>query len=250
MAVTVPTEIRRSAVPILLATVCLFSPMVITASAIVSNPALATDLVPPQMIDRAEEGVQRARRGEGYITISDFERPIMATTIIANNVQITYGAFALGVTAGLGTLFVLLFNGLAIGAGFGIYASKGILSQIVAFVLPHGVLELTAVCIAGGGGLLIGSALLIPGALTRREALVVRTRRAVRLVAASTLFLLVAGLIEGLVSARPDVPMAARIMIASGTGVLIALYIAFGRGPEDEVAEDFAYSDARAFTSR
>ena len=78
----------------------------------------------------------------------------MASRIIANNVQVTFGAFAFGITAGLGTLALLLFNGVSLGGVFGLYASKHILPLLVAFVAPHGVLELSAICIAGGGGLL------------------------------------------------------------------------------------------------
>jgi uncharacterized membrane protein SpoIIM required for sporulation/uncharacterized RDD family membrane protein YckC len=249
MTVTVPTEIRRSAVPILIAALSLFGPMVVTYAAVLANPSLTSELLPPMMLDRAEEGVERAKTGGGYITIEDFERPVMATRIIANNVQVTFAAFAFGIMAGLGTIFLLATNGISIGAGFGLYSTKGILHLIGGFVLPHGVFELSAICIAGGGGLLIGSAFLIPGNRTRREALVLRGRRAIRLIAASTLFLLVAGLIEGLISPRDDVPMPVRVAIALASAVAITLYIAFGRGA-DGAAEDFAYSDARALISR
>jgi uncharacterized membrane protein SpoIIM required for sporulation/uncharacterized RDD family membrane protein YckC len=249
-AVTVPTEMRQSAVPILLAAICLFGPMLVTYAAILDDPALTEELLPPMMLDRAEEGVKRAREGKGYVTVSDFERPPFASSIIANNVQISFFAFALGITAGLGTIYLLLFNGVSIGAGFGLYASKGILPLIMAFVMPHGVFELTAICLAGGAGLLVGSAFLIPGDRTRREALVIRARRGIRLIAGATLFLLVAGIIEGLISPRTDVPMWVRGGIAGASAMLIALYVAFGRGAPDDAAEHFAYSDARAFTSR
>jgi uncharacterized membrane protein SpoIIM required for sporulation/uncharacterized RDD family membrane protein YckC len=249
-AVTVPTEIRRSAVPILLAAICLFGPMLVTYAAIIENPALTEELLPPMMLDRAEEGVKRAREGKGYVTVSDFERPPFASSIIANNVQISFFAFALGITAGLGTIYLLLFNGVSIGAGFGLYASKGILPLILAFVMPHGVFELTAICLAGGAGLLVGSAFLVPGDRTRREALVLRARRGIRLIAGATLFLLVAGIIEGLISPRTDVPTWVRGGIAGASALLIALYIIFGRGASGDDTEDFAYSEARAFTSR
>ena len=249
-AVTVPGEIRRSAVPILIAAVCLFGPMLVTYAAIIDDPKLTEELLPPSMLDRAEDGVRRAREGRGYVTISDFERPPFASMIIANNVQISFFAFVLGITAGLGTIYLLLFNGISIGAGFGLYASKGILPLIMAFVMPHGVFELTAICVAGGAGLLVGSAFLMPGDLTRREALVVRARRGIRLIAGATLFLLVAGTIEGLISPRVDVPMWLRIGIAIASAILIVLYTALGRGATPEASEEFAYSEARAFTSR
>ncbi|HJU65543.1 MAG TPA: RDD family protein, partial [Gemmatimonadaceae bacterium] len=88
--VTIPTEIRRSAPTILLAAVCLFVPMAVTFRALVSDPPLAQDLLPPQLIDRAEQGVIRAREGKEYVDVSDLERPVMASAIATNNIQVTY----------------------------------------------------------------------------------------------------------------------------------------------------------------
>jgi uncharacterized membrane protein SpoIIM required for sporulation len=204
------------------------------------------------MIDRATEGVARAERGDQtYVPVKSFERPLMASRIIANNVQVTYAVFALGLTAGIFTVVVLVLNGVSIGAGFALYASKGIFNQIGAFVLPHSVFELSAICIAGGGGLLLASAILLPGALTRREALVVKGRRAIRLIAASTLLLVFAGLIEGLISPRTDVPLAAKYVVAGLCAAVLLAYVSLGRrNGAEEPAEEFGYSDARALSSR
>ena len=114
------------------------------------------------------------RRGGGYLPegTAEMRGPVLASLITTNNVQVTFMAFALGVTAGVGTVLALVFNGVgALGAPFGLYASKGIAGQILGFVLPHGVLELSAICIAGGAGFLLAGAILLPGARTRRDAL-------------------------------------------------------------------------------
>src|SRR4029079_8702646 len=97
-------------------------------------------------------------------------RPVMASRIIANNVQVTIATFAAGITFGVGTLFLLLMNGISLGGVCGLAASKGILSLLVAFVAPHGVLELSAICIGAGGGLLVASALALPGKRPRKRA--------------------------------------------------------------------------------
>jgi uncharacterized membrane protein SpoIIM required for sporulation/uncharacterized RDD family membrane protein YckC len=255
--VTIPTEIRRSAPLILLAAVCLFAPMAVTYRAMLRDPSLGQDLLPSQMIDRAEQGVIRAREGKEYVEVSDVERPAMASAIATNNIQVTYAAFAFGISAGVGTVLLLAFNGVSIGAAIGLYASKGIAPLILEFVVAHGVLELTAICIAGGGGLLIGSAILLPGALTRRAALIQRGRRALTLIAGSTLFLVPAGLIEGLISPRADVPGAWKVVVGAVTGVAMLAYIAFGRSTTTATSsvaiaaeEPHRYSDERALISR
>ena len=167
----------------------------------------------------------------------------------------TYAAFAAGITAGIGTVLMLVFNGVSIGAVMGLYATKGVFNQLGEFVIPHSVFELSAICIAGGGGLLIAAALLLPGARTRREALVINGRRAIRLVTASTMLLLFAGTIEGLISPRTDIPVAVKIGIAIACAVALAAYVSLGgrgRGAagSDEPVEEFAYSEARALISR
>ncbi|MBX6333411.1 MAG: stage II sporulation protein M, partial [Gemmatimonadaceae bacterium] len=254
LLVSVPRELRRSAVPILAAAGLLFAPMAITYRAVVRTPSLAKTLLPAAMIDRATEGAAHAKRGDRtYVRIRDFERPVMASRIISNNVQVTYTVFAAGITAGIGTVLTLVFNGVSIGAVMGLYATKGVFNQLGEFVLPHSVFELSAICIAGGGGLLIAAALLLPGARTRREALVINGRRAIRLITASTILLLFAGTIEGLISPRTDIPVAVKIGIAIACAVALAAYVSLGgRGGagSDEPAEEFAYSEARALISR
>jgi uncharacterized membrane protein SpoIIM required for sporulation/uncharacterized RDD family membrane protein YckC len=226
---TLPAEVRRSAAPILIAAALLFGPGIIAGVAVWQRPALAREFIPSAMRARADEGVERARRGTGYIEDPGLFRPVMASSIVANNVQVTFGVFALGVTAGLGTTAMLVFNGVHIGGLFGLFASKGILSLLLAFVAPHGVLELSAIAIAGGAGLLLGGAVLVPGARTRADALVEDGRRAVRLIVVSTMLLVVAGTLEGMVSPIPHWPLSAKLAVAAVTAVALAFYLALGR---------------------
>src|SRR6185436_18580067 len=86
IAVDVPTEVRRSFRPILLAAVFLFLPAVISYTAVVRTPSVAPVFIPVQMLDRAEDGVKRAQKGTGYIKDPQVFRPVMASRIISNNV--------------------------------------------------------------------------------------------------------------------------------------------------------------------
>jgi len=238
MASAVPAEVRRSWRPIALAAALLFVPAAMSFEAVRRHPDLAPQLVPAELIDRAETGVVRAQRGErGFLPeeMARFRGPVLASAITTNNVQVTYVAFALGITAGVGTALALIFNGVAaLGAPLGLYVSKGIADQILGFVAPHGVLELAAICIAGGGGLLLASAILLPGARTRGEALVDEGRRAIRLIAASTFLLVIAGLLEGNVSPLPW-PNEWKYLVSAGTAVFLAMYLSLGRNRESGV---------------
>ncbi len=228
IAIDVPSEVRRSATPILLAAAFLFVPAGISYTAVVRNPAVAPTFIPTGMLDRAEQGVERARRHTGYIADPEVFRPVMASKIIANNVQVTFAAFAFGITAGIGTLMLLMLNGISLGGVFGLYQSKGIISLLLAFVAPHGVLELSAICIAGGAGLLIASALLLPGEMTRRQAFATNSRRSMRLLAASSLLLVFAGSLEGMVSPIPTWPLWLKLMVSATTLLALISYLRGG----------------------
>jgi len=228
-AVDAPREVRRSLGPIGLAAVLMFGPAAIAYTAVVREPAVARVFIPAGMLDRAEDGVRRAKTGRGYISDPELFRPVMATSIIANNVQVTFAAFAMGIAFGIGTVIVLVTNGVSLGGVFGLYASKGIASLLLKFVAPHGVLELSAICIAGGAGFLLAAALLVPGNRPRSEALRENGRRAIRLVAASTVLLLIAGTLEGFVSPIETWPLSWKLAVSAVTAVFLVIYLSGGR---------------------
>lgn len=225
----VPREIRRSARPIALAALLMFGPAIITTTAVIRSPGLAARMLPASMLQRAEDGVRRARNGEGYIEDPQLFRPVMASSIVANNVQVSFAAFAGGIAFGVITAMLLLANGISFGAVIGLYVSKGIGALLLAFVAPHGVLELSAICIAAGGGFLLAAALLLPGSRTRRAALVENGHRAARLLAGSTLMLLAAGSLEGLVSPIEWWPLEGKLAVSATTLVLLVVYLLEGR---------------------
>ena len=220
----------KGIVAVLLAAVLLYGPALASYIAIVTVPARASLIVPAAMIARADEGAARQARGEGYVDVPEIFMPLFSSTIIANNVQVTFFAFAGGIVLGLGTALILLINGVMLGGTAGVFHAKGLSLYLWSFVLPHGIIELTAICIAGGAGLLLGSAILIPGRRTRRDALVRRGREAVSLLGGTVVLLLLAGLIEGFISpsALPD---AAKLAFGALTAVVLTAYlVSAGRG--------------------
>ena len=224
----VPREVRRSARPIVIAAALFFIPMAIAWKATAGSSAVAAGILPAGMLERAESGIERAKTNRGYIEDPKAARPVMGSMIIANNIQVAFAVFAFGITV-LGTVYGLVVNGVMIGGVFGLYQSKGILPLLLAFVAPHSVLELSAITIAGGAGLLIASAIVLPGNRTRREALVENGKRAMNLITCVILFLLVAGSLEGLVSPIPSWPLSWKVSVAVVTLVLMLGYLSLGR---------------------
>jgi uncharacterized membrane protein SpoIIM required for sporulation len=235
-----PALVRRRAGVVLTAALLFFGPGLITAIVVLLDPGNARRVVAAEMIARAEDGVRRAAAGQRYIEMPPTAMPLMSSGIIANNVQVSFIAFAGGILAGGGTLLILLLNGLHLGGVVGLFHAKGLGLYLWSFIAPHGVIELTAITIAGAAGLWLGSAFLLPGRLTRSQALVVRGSEAISLIGGVVVLLLIAGLIEGFISpsALPDL---VKLAFGALTGVILFSYLFLaGRGTTEDATADRA----------
>lgn len=151
-------------------------------------------------------------------------KPLAASGIMTNNLTVSFAAFAFGITGGLGTIYLLLTNGLMMGVISTACWQAGMSAQLWEFVAPHGVLELPAVFIAGGAGLLVARGLLFPGNLPRRDSLVFYGGQAVQLILGIIPILVVAGMIEGFVSPSPF-SAAAKFALAGTMAALLVIYL-------------------------
>lgn len=139
-----------------------------------------------------------------------------ATEVYTNNIRVAALAFAGGILVGIPTVYLLVTNGAGVGQAAGLFAAAGQSSKFYGLILPHGLLELTSVIIAGAAGLRLGWAVIDPGDRSRAAAIGEEGRRAVVLVLGVILTLLVAGLIEGFVTGS-SLPTAVRV----GVGVAV-----------------------------
>lgn len=233
--------VRRRWKPVAVASVLFYLPAILSFAALRASPELAHQVVPAFMLDRVEDAAEKEARGEGYADVPEVFMPAFASSLVQNNVQVTFIAFAGGILAGLGTVLTLVFNGLHLGTVAGAFANEGQSLHLWTFVLGHGVIEITAICIAGGAGLWMGSALVLPGRRRRRDVLVTRGREAVSLIGGTAIMLLIAGLIEGFISPS-QLPREIKLTLAALFAMAMVTYFAFaGRTREDaEAAAGFA----------
>ena len=159
-----------------------------------------------------------------------------AANVTFNNIQVSVTAFALGIFACVGTAGILAFNGANVGVAGGLFHAVGEAGRFWGLILPHGLLELTAVIVAGGAGLRLGWALIDPGDRTRGRALTEEGRRSVVVVLGLIGAFVVAGLIEGFVTGSP-LPTPARVLVGVSVEVAFLAYIwRYGRSAEAEEA--------------
>jgi len=191
------------------------------------RPGLAQEVLPDVMLERAEAGQERRQQGKGYFEEGAGVRPLVASQIMTNNINVALYCFAGGIFAGVGSLVLLAYNGLALGAGSGHFANVGLLGYLWTFVIGHGVLELFAIWVAGAAGFLLGRALIAPGNLPRAEALTLAGRLALRMIGFVVVLLIIAGSIEGFVSAS-GTPLAYRLAVSSASLVFLLGYLGNG----------------------
>jgi uncharacterized membrane protein SpoIIM required for sporulation len=141
----------------------------------------------------------------------------MAAGIMTNNITVAFYAFALGITAGVGTCYILLINALMLGAFAAHFANHGLSYPLWSFLAPHGVLEIFAILLAATAGLRLGLSLALPGPMTRSAALRRGAVEAVALVLGTIPMFILAGFIEGFIT-----PLYVSGMVKIALGVMAA----------------------------
>ncbi|HUJ39075.1 MAG TPA: stage II sporulation protein M [Candidatus Acidoferrales bacterium] len=190
------------------------------------DPAFSRYFLTPQMTDTIEE---RHMWTDPVVAV----KPLAASGIMTNNLVVCFTVFAVGVAAGVFTLLMLFENGILIGVIGAACWQAGMSVKLWSFVAGHGALELPAIFISGGAGLLLGRGLLFPGLLPRRDSLAEAGRLAVHLILGIIPVLVVAGTIEGFISPSPyPVPLKFALGAVAGTALAAYLFLA-GRGPQD-----------------
>ncbi|MCL1997832.1 MAG: stage II sporulation protein M [Turicibacter sp.] len=135
--------------------------------------------------------------GEGS---AEWDNPLMSAIIMTNNIRVAVLAFALGITAGIGTIWILFYNGMILGSLAAFISVTTTPQNSIIFwslILPHGVPELIAIFISGACGLAIGKAMLVPNNYTRKDAVILASKRVAPLIPGLVVILIIAALIEG-----------------------------------------------------
>ncbi len=223
---TYPRVFRRNVGFVGLALVIFLASALVGAVLTYQDPDFKLGILGPQMVDTIDRHEMWTHSIVGI-------KPLASSAIMTNNMSVAFTTFALGITAGIGTIYMMLFNGLLLGViGMACHLS-GMSLKLWDFVAPHGVLELPAIFLAGGAGLRIASGLLFPGYLPRRESLVRAGADAVQLVLGSIPILIIAGIIEAFVS---PTGLATRLKFAMAAS-LFALLMAYLFGAGRSVAK-------------
>jgi uncharacterized membrane protein SpoIIM required for sporulation len=210
-------QVFRDAIPqiVLAVTIFVFA-MIFAWLVTLRDPSFAYRLLGSGMMETIE---QHKMWTDSIVTV----KPLASSGIMTNNLSVSFAAFAMGITGGIGTIWMMLTNGMLIGVIGASTWRAGMAVQFWSFVAPHGVLELPAIFIAGGAGLEIARGMLFPGALPRKLSLARAGGRASKLLLGVIPLLVVAGLLEGFFSPSAA-PYQVKFLLA---GVLFAALVAY-----------------------
>jgi uncharacterized membrane protein SpoIIM required for sporulation/uncharacterized RDD family membrane protein YckC len=150
---------------------------------------------------------------------------LVSAQVLTNNIVVSLFAFCAGFLFGLGTFYIVALNGLTLGAVFALTAQHGLAGQLLSFILPHGCVELSVMCLSGAAGAAVGEALIRPMAATRAQSFQSVALRAGKLLVPCVLLLTGCGLIEGYISPDPRLPLWGRVLIGGGYWLFMVAWL-------------------------
>lgn len=222
-----PQTVRRHHRAFWLAFLLFYGPAAAIGIAAYRNPALIYSIMDERQVVQMESMYDPGNKKIGRAAKRDSETDLaMFGHYILNNISIGFRTFAGGIIFGLGSIFLLVFNGVMIGGVAGHLSHPPFSTTFWPFVSGHGAFELTAIVISGAAGLLLGYSLIRPGRFKRADALRLQAPTALKLVMGAAVFLLFAAFIEAFWSSSVLSPTIKYGMAACNWTVVV-LYLAF-----------------------
>lgn len=216
-----PAAVWLTRLPILISTATFFIPAIAVGVWLTNSDAAIEALAPPSLREAYIE-----EDFEAYYSSSPAAE--FSTQVLINNIQVSFLAFVVGIAFAVPTLLVLAFNGANIGVAAGLFHDAGEAGRFWGLILPHGLLEITAIIVAGGAGIALGWAIINPGDKTRSQSLIDEAQRSVSIIIGLVIVFVLAGLIEGFVTPS-SLDTWARVSIGAAAFFAFWAYIlAFG----------------------
>jgi uncharacterized membrane protein SpoIIM required for sporulation len=185
-----------------------------------SYPALVSIIASDRMIDGVEHGHLWT---DQLFSLGPPE--LLSVRIFSNNVVVTLGAFCSGILFGLGAFYMISFNGLMLGGLLAFTHQHGLAHGLVRFILAHGPVELSVMCLAAAAGTALGESIIRPQLASRGESLRRRGAELGPLLIACALLLFGSGLIEGFISPSHHIGIPVRLAVGLGYWTLMLLLL-------------------------
>lgn len=194
---TFPAAVWGARVSIFLSALAFFIPAVLMGVWFANSSAAIDAAFPTEALREA----YIANDFEAYYSSAPAAE--FSTQVLVNNIRVSFLVFVAGIAWTIPSILLLAFNGANVGQAAGLFHDAGEPGLFWGLILPHGLLEINAIVVAGGAGMKMGWALIVPGDRSRAEALAQEAQKAASIVIGLVIVFIFAGLIEGFVTPSP-----------------------------------------------
>ena len=220
-AVTVPAEIYRQRVPLLIALAIFLLGFAVGWGSGLVDPAFAERILGAEYVEMTETNIAEADPMRVY---KEGSRLGGALGIAGNNLWVSMLCFVTGLFAGVGTLFVLLRNAIMVGTFQQFFFARGVGWESVLGIWTHGTIEISCIVVAAGAGFVLARGLLFPGTLSRGRAFQLAGLSGLRIMAGIAPLIVLAGVIEGFLTRLTDIPTPLRVLFLLLNAAFVLYY--------------------------
>ena len=215
-----PAEMYRSRKALLASFLIFTVAVLIGVISSANNPDFLAVIVGEDYVEMTKENINK---GDPMAVYKNSEQSDMFFAITINNIRVSFLCFILGIFGTLGTIILLLYNGIMLGSFQYFFYAKGLFVESFLTIWIHGTIEISAIIIAGAAGIVLGNGLLFPKTYTRATSLQISAKRAVRIVVGALPLFVIAGFLESFVTRLTELPTIVKLLI-----ILISLAYILG----------------------
>jgi uncharacterized membrane protein SpoIIM required for sporulation len=220
---TLPQEIIRSRNALLVSLGLFILCMLIGAATTIENPDFARTILGDKYVNITENNINQ---GDPMAIYKGGTGASSFLGITVNNIRVAFLTFVMGIFFILGSVVILVQNGIMVGTFQAMFYNKGLLMPSFLTIWIHGTIEISSIVIAGGAGILLGSSLLLPGSYTRLQSLKRGALRSLTLILSTVPFFVIAGFLEGFVTRITDLHDFIKLsIIVSSMAIILFVYL-------------------------
>jgi len=161
--------------------------------------------------------------GDPMAVYKDMDQGNMFMMITINNIKVSFFCFVMGLLGSVGTIIILLMNGIMVGAFQYFFYKQGLFLTSFLTIWIHGTIEISSIILAGAAGIILGNGLMFPRSYTRNTSVLLAAKRALRIILALVPLFVIAGFLESFVTRLTDMPMIIKVLIIAASLLFILL---------------------------
>lgn len=207
--------------PMLVSLLVFMLAMAIGVFSAAEDPQFTQSILGDRYVEMTKENIAS---GDPMAVYKKSNQVDMFLGITLNNLMVAFRTFVFGVFFSIGTLGILLYNGIMVGCFQYFFIERGLFVESALTIWLHGTLEISSIILAGGAGLVLGSGLLFPGTYTRLQAFQLSAMRSLKIMLGISPIFVIAGLIESFLTRYTEVPDILRLFLILLSAALILGY--------------------------